>query len=129
MQIPARPYKSLSGTPLNDEQRRAVRFSEPLSGGSSSCGPLLVLAGAGSGKTSVLAHRVAHLVDNGTDRDRILLLTFTRLAAAEMTQRVAGLISGPSPRGLRGHPSVLPWAGTFHAIGHACCVRMHARSA
>ena len=51
-------------------------------------GPLLVIAGAGSGKTNTLAHRVAHLIVNGADPGRILLLTFSRRAAAELTRRV-----------------------------------------
>ena len=64
---------------LNDAQRRAAE-----NGG----GPLLVIAGAGSGKTNTLAHRVAHLIVNGADPRRILLMTFSRRAAAEMTRRV-----------------------------------------
>ena len=58
----------------------AIRPSAP--------GPLLVIAGAGSGKTNTLAHRVAHLIINGADPRRILLLTFSRRAAAEMKRRV-----------------------------------------
>ena len=64
---------------LNPEQRRAVEHHG---------GPLLVIAGAGSGKTNTLAHRVAHLIVNGADPRRILLMTFSRRAAAEMTRRV-----------------------------------------
>jgi superfamily I DNA/RNA helicase len=64
---------------LNAEQRRAVEQTE---------GPVLVLAGAGSGKTNTLAHRVAHLIVNGADPRRILMMTFSRRAAAEMTRRV-----------------------------------------
>ena len=56
-------------------------------------GPLLVIAGAGSGKTNTLAHRVAHLIVSGADPHRILLLTFSRRAAAEMERRVAGIVS------------------------------------
>jgi DNA helicase II / ATP-dependent DNA helicase PcrA len=63
---------------LNPAQREAVLATE---------GPLLVIAGAGSGKTSTLAHRVAHLILNGADPRRILLLTFARRMAAEMTRR------------------------------------------
>jgi DNA helicase-2/ATP-dependent DNA helicase PcrA len=99
-------------TKLNPEQRRAVEY-----GVGKVCGPLLVIAGAGSGKTNTLAHRVAHLIVSGADPRRILLMTFSRRAAAEMTRRVericaqalgdrAGLIAGG-----------LDWAGTFHAIG------------
>jgi DNA helicase-2/ATP-dependent DNA helicase PcrA len=58
---------------LNDAQRRAVEYGVGSPGGP---GPLLVIAGAGSGKTNALAHRVAHLVLNGADPRRILLLTF-----------------------------------------------------
>ena len=55
-------------------------------------GPLLVIAGAGSGKTNTLAHRVAHLIVNGADPRRILLLTFSRRAASEMSQRVERIV-------------------------------------
>ena len=70
---------------LNPQQRRAVEH-----GGAAltEAGPLLIIAGAGSGKTNTLAHRVAHLIVNGADPRRILLLTFSRRAAAEMTRRV-----------------------------------------
>ena len=97
---------------LNAEQRRAVRF-----GTSCRSSPLLVLAGAGSGKTGVLAHRVAHLIEQGVDRNRILLLTFTRLAATEMTERVAGLIGAAPRTSHHDRSGPVPWAGTFHAIG------------
>jgi len=93
---------------LNEAQRRAV-----VHGG----GPLLVIAGAGSGKTNTLAHRVAHLVVNGADPRRILLMTFSRRAAAEMTRRVgriAGEVMGASAGALT---AALDWAGTFHGIG------------
>src|SRR5580704_5541369 len=65
---------------LNPEQRRAVEHDGAQ--------PLLIIAGAGSGKTNTLAHRVAHLIVRGADPRRILLLTFSRRAAAEMTRRV-----------------------------------------
>ena len=79
--------------------------------------PLLVIAGAGSGKTNTLAHRVAHLIVNGADPRRILLMTFSRRAAAEMTRRVeriARLVMGNSAGLVAG---ALTWAGTFHGIG------------
>jgi DNA helicase-2/ATP-dependent DNA helicase PcrA len=79
--------------------------------------PLLVIAGAGSGKTNTLAHRVAHLIVNGADPHRILLMTFSRRAAAEMTRRVeriARLVMGNSAGMVAGG---LTWAGTFHGIG------------
>jgi DNA helicase II / ATP-dependent DNA helicase PcrA len=72
---------------LNPEQRRAVEHGVRAQ----DCGPgrpLLVIAGAGSGKTNTLAHRVAHLIVNAADPRRILLMTFSRRAAAEMTRRV-----------------------------------------
>jgi DNA helicase-2/ATP-dependent DNA helicase PcrA len=97
---------------LNNEQRRAVRH-----GIDSECvtraPPLLVIAGAGSGKTKTLAHRVAHLVVSGVDPQRILLLTFTRRAAEEMIRRVKRI----SAKALGTQQVDLPWSGTFHAIG------------
>src|ERR1700741_143582 len=79
-------------------------------------GPLLIVAGAGSGKTDTLAHRVAHLVLNGADPRRILLLTFSRRAASEMGRRVERICS----RVLADAAVMaegLTWAGTFHGIG------------
>src|SRR3984957_4270083 len=70
---------------LNPEQRRAVEHGTTGAGPSA---PLLVIAGAGSGKTNTLAHRVAHLIVGGADPRRILLMTFSRRAASEMTKRV-----------------------------------------
>src|SRR5262245_40412733 len=82
--VPAAPAPGDHLAVLNDAQRAAAEHGV---GGSDPGGPLLVIAGAGSGKTSTLAHRVAHLVVNGADPGKILLLTFTRRAAAEMTRR------------------------------------------
>ncbi|MEQ1899789.1 MAG: ATP-dependent helicase [Devosia sp.] len=99
---------------LNPEQRRAVEHGVGAAGLG---GPLLVIAGAGSGKTNTLAHRVAHLIVNGADPRRILLMTFSRRAAAEMSRRVeriAGQVMGTSS-GVVG--DALSWAGTFHGIG------------
>ena len=70
---------------LNPEQRRAVEHG---AAGGLAVAPLLVIAGAGSGKTNTLAHRVAHLIVQGADPRRILLMTFSRRAASEMTKRV-----------------------------------------
>src|SRR5271166_5059809 len=70
---------------LNPQQRRAVEHGGLPFG---EAGPLLIIAGAGSGKTATLAHRVAYLIENGADPRRIMLLTFSRRAAAEMTRRV-----------------------------------------
>jgi DNA helicase-2/ATP-dependent DNA helicase PcrA len=106
---------------LNAEQRRAVEH-----GGGRVAGPLLVIAGAGSGKTNTLAHRVAHLIVKGADPRRILLMTFSRRAAAEMTKRVeriAAEVLGSNAAAVTG---ALTWAGTFHGIG-ARLLREYAR--
>jgi len=86
---------------LNERQRAAVLHGD---------GPLLVIAGAGSGKTRTLASRVACLVDEGVPAERILLLTFTRRAAAEMLRRSSALISNRSVGRV--------WGGTFHAVAN-----------
>ncbi|SNR34928.1 UvrD-helicase domain-containing protein [Puniceibacterium sediminis] len=81
---------------LNDNQRAAVEFGV---GSDTLPPPLLVIAGAGSGKTNTLAHRVAHLLVNGADARRILLMTFSRRAATELTRRSSGLRRRPwAPR-------------------------------
>ncbi|MGA7490255.1 MAG: ATP-dependent helicase [Xanthobacteraceae bacterium] len=99
---------------LNPEQRRAVEYGGP---DFTAAGPLLILAGAGSGKTNTLAHRVAHLVLNGTDPRRILLLTFSRRAATEMTRRVERIAARVLHGGAAAAADALTWSGTFHAIG------------
>jgi DNA helicase II / ATP-dependent DNA helicase PcrA len=99
---------------LNPQQRRAVEH-----GGSAPAGPLLIIAGAGSGKTNTLAHRVAHLIVNGADPRRMLLLTFSRRAAAEMSRRVEH-ISAAAMRGratATAMATAISWSGTFHAVG------------
>jgi DNA helicase II / ATP-dependent DNA helicase PcrA len=83
---------------LNTEQRRAVEYG--LNGGDATPRlPLLVIAGAGTGKTNTLAHRVAHLIVNGVDPRRILLMTFSRRAASEMTRRVERIARRARPSG------------------------------
>ena len=101
---------------LNSEQRRAVEHGV-VEGKATAANPLLIIAGAGSGKTNTLAHRVAHLIVGGADPRRILLMTFSRRAAAEMNRRVERICN----RVMNGNGSVmsdaLTWAGTFHGIG------------
>src|SRR5262244_1306384 len=99
-------------TDLNKEQRRAVKHGIG-SDSATKAPPLLVIAGAGSGKTKTLAHRVAHLVVNGVDPHRIVLLTFTRRAAEEMIRRVKRITA----TAVGSHQVDLPWSGTFHSIG------------
>src|SRR6516164_7445985 len=100
---------------LNCQQRRAVEYS--VRDKNAAPGPpVLVIAGAGSGKTNTLAHRVAHLIVKGADPGRILLMTFSRRAAAEMTRRVARIAAKLGRNGSLVSDS-LAWAGTFHAIG------------
>ncbi|WP_321341359.1 ATP-dependent helicase [Breoghania sp.] len=97
---------------LNEEQREAV-----LHGDGRATDPLLVIAGAGSGKTNTLAHRVAHLIVNGADPRRILLMTFSRRAAQEMTRRVERITREVMGEKAAVLAEGLTWAGTFHAIG------------
>jgi len=85
---------------LNEEQYAAATASD---------GAMLILAAAGTGKTRTLVYRVAYLVSQGIDPERILLLTFTNRAAKEMLERADELI---------GHPSGIPWSGTFHHIAN-----------
>jgi len=100
---------------LNEAQRSAVEHDIGMDGEERRA--LLVIAGAGSGKTNTLAHRVARLIMSGADPQRILLLTFSRRAASEMTHRAGSVLH--RIMGLRSSqaPTSLPWAGTFHSIG------------
>jgi DNA helicase-2/ATP-dependent DNA helicase PcrA len=101
---------------LNAEQRRAVEHGVGTAKPGND-GPLLVIAGAGSGKTNTLAYRVAHLVFTGIDPQRILLLTFSRRAAAEMERRAARILNRILGRPGQQRPPSLPWSGTFHSVG------------
>ena len=92
---------------LNADQARAAHYG---AGG----GPLLIIAGAGSGKTQTLAHRVAHLIGHSANPGRILLLTFSRRAAQEMERRVERILTG---RGMSQGLASIGWSGTFHAVG------------
>ncbi|TIM08541.1 ATP-dependent helicase [Mesorhizobium sp.] len=97
---------------LNAEQCVAVEH-----GDGKVAGPLLVIAGAGSGKTSTLAHRVAHLIVRGADPRRILLMTFSRRAASELAKRVERIAGEVLGRDASVITDALTWAGTFHGIG------------
>jgi DNA helicase-2/ATP-dependent DNA helicase PcrA len=98
---------------LNEAQRAAVCHGT---------GPLLIIAGAGTGKTRTLAYRVAYLIATGVPAGRILLLTFTRRAAQEMIRRATDIVS-------RGAGETAPvWGGTFHSIANRL-LRMYAKAA
>ena len=119
---------------MNRKQQEAAQFGS---------GPLLIIAGAGTGKTNTLAHRVAHLVLSGAQPERILLLTFTRRAALEMTRRTQRIVGSrfqvPVPGSVgsafgtgnrNGNPGTtcavrFPWSGTFHSIANRL-IRRHA---
>jgi len=96
---------------LNPQQRTAAQHGD---------GPLLIVAGTGTGKTTTLAHRVASLIARGVDPGRLLLLTFTRRSAAELLRRVDNLLArwrkdmgGQAPSQAS---SRAVWGGTFHAV-------------
>ncbi len=104
---------------LNTAQRNAATYGNVVDNTLRS-GPLLIIAGAGTGKTMTLAHRVAHLIIQGVSPERILLLTFTRRAAQEMGRRVDAIVRrSPAAKtsGLAG-TRVLPWSGTFHSVAN-----------
>jgi len=111
----ARPAVAKTAAELNAAQQQAVRHGRS---------PLLIIAGAGTGKTFTLAHRVASLIEGGVPPERILLLTFTRRAAAEMLHRVETLRGGKPAKKPRldsdaagtASPRKV-WGGTFHAVG------------
>ncbi|MDP2660812.1 MAG: ATP-dependent helicase [Dehalococcoidia bacterium] len=99
---------------LNPQQREAVTYGD---------GPILVVAGAGSGKTRTLAYRVAYLISEGVPPQRIVLLTFTRRAAEEMLRRAASVMRSG------GGPAIgQVWGGTFHAFGNRI-LRMFSQAA
>src|SRR5215210_4618408 len=83
---------------LNESQRKAVEKTD---------GPVMIIAGAGSGKTRVLTYRIAHLISKGVDPFNILSLTFTNKAAKEMRQRIEKVI---------GNEAKNIWMGTFHSV-------------
>ena len=110
------------GQSLNKAQRRAAVYGSHSDAGFAS-GPLLIIAGAGTGKTNTLAHRVAHLLLEGVPPERILLLTFTRRAAQEMLRRAEriatqALSSSKRSGSIHINAARLLWSGTFHSIGN-----------
>jgi DNA helicase-2/ATP-dependent DNA helicase PcrA len=84
---------------LNIAQRAAVEQID---------GPMMVIAGAGSGKTRVLTYRIAHLINQGVDSFNILALTFTNKAAREMKERISSMLDDNESKNL--------WIGTFHSV-------------
>ena len=90
--------------PLNPAQREAVRYLD---------GPLLVLAGAGSGKTRVIAAKIGHLIERGHDPKRIVAITFTNRAAREMRERAGELLARQGNGDLAAAVTIC----TFHALG------------
>lgn len=93
---------------LNEKQREAVLAKD---------GPLLIVAGAGAGKTKTLTHRIVHIVHGGVRPENILAVTFTNKAAKEMRERVIGLLSQRENGAPAGGHSGYPFVSTFHALG------------
>jgi len=93
---------------LNDAQKRAVLATD---------GPVLVLAGAGSGKTRVLTTRIYHLIRSGVPASQILAVTFTNKAAREMRERVRAMLGDPSASSGKANSSEMPFVATFHGLG------------
>ncbi len=106
---------------LNPEQRHAVEQSGDQ--------PLLIIAGAGTGKTDTLAHRVAHLIVQRADPDRMMLLTFSRRAAAEMSRRVERIAAQVLPEQGRLMVDALTWSGHFMLSAPGFCASIPTRSA
>ena len=120
---------------LNSQQKKAAEYgsigrmdNQANNGGVFTNDPLLIIAGAGTGKTNTLAHRTAHLILQGIQPERILLMTFSRRAARELAERAKRIVcqqlqqQGKNDQGIN-----LSWIGTFHSIGNRL-LRTHAKS-
>ncbi len=129
--LPTRPEPTSTGPfdCLNDEQRQAVFHGRDAAPGGPP--PLLIIAGAGSGKTLTLAARVARLVLDGADPQGILLLSFSRRAAQSLQRRVGRMLHQALGFGATQQPPTLPWSGTFHSVAarllreHAQCIGLN----
>ena len=93
---------------LNEKQKEAVLYTE---------GPLLIVAGAGAGKTKTLTHRIIHLIHQGISGGSILAVTFTNKAAKEMRERVMSMLGNPENRGSASTDDDIPFISTFHSLG------------
>jgi DNA helicase-2/ATP-dependent DNA helicase PcrA len=105
---------------LNEQQQQAATYGQADAGRGVRSGPLLIIAGAGTGKTNALAHRAAHLILNGVSPDRILLMTFSRRAAQELAERTRRIVAATlKERGEEENAAAdLSWIGTFHSIAN-----------
>ena len=111
---------------LNKEQQKAVEYGEGDQNSGKS--PLLIIAGAGTGKTNTLAHKTAHLILRGASPDRILLMTFARRAATELSSRANRIVEQQLRKDKKHYqPVKINWMGTFHSIS-ARLLREHAHA-
>jgi len=117
----------LNATTLNHEQQQAVDIGLPLNN-TTHAEPLLIIAGAGTGKTNTLAHKTAKLILQGVSPERILLMTFARRAATELSSRANGIIEQQIRKQKKNfQPVKINWMGTFHSIASRL-LREHASS-